>query len=139
MSEGGENLKIKQSVNKQYILELLEKSNSVEQHVYYQKGESPEKIQQYYLGGKGQEIMGGATMTAPSTKPTIQPVKSGLSFPEKKRPNVLRTIYMPNFEVDQARDQIDILRKEIDEEQKFYQQVMKEMQDEKGVFEEHQR
>jgi len=30
MSEGGENLKVKQSVNKQYILELLEKSNSVE-------------------------------------------------------------------------------------------------------------
>ena len=73
---------------------------------------------------------------APVTKPRIEQIKSGLSFPEKKRPNVLRTIYMPNFEVDQAREQIEILRKEIDEEQAFYQQVMKEMQDDKGVFEE---
>ena len=76
---------------------------------------------------------------APVTKPRIEQIKSGLSFPEKKRPNVLRTIYMPNFEVDQAREQIEILRKEIDEEQAFYQQVMKEMQDDKGVFEEQQR
>ena len=53
---------------------------------------------------------------APVTKPKIEHVKSGLSFPEKKRPNVLRTIYMPNYEVDQARDSIEILRNEIDEE-----------------------
>ena len=46
---------------------------------------------------------------------------------------------MPNFEVDEAREQIDIMRKEIDDEQNFYQQVMKEMQDDKGVFEEHLR
>jgi len=45
MKDGGEGLKVKQNVNKQKILELLENSNSVEQHVYYQKGENPEKIQ----------------------------------------------------------------------------------------------
>jgi hypothetical protein len=50
------------------------------------------------------------------TKPIIKQVKSSLSFPEKKRPNILRTIYMPNYEVDNARDQIEILRNEIDEE-----------------------
>jgi hypothetical protein len=83
--------------------------------------------------------MGGAQTTAPVTKPRIENVKSSLSFPEKKRPNVLRTIYMPNYEVDQAREQIEIMRQEIEEERKFYLQVMKEMQDEKGVFEEHQR
>lgn len=41
---------------------------------------------------------------APEIKPKLEQIKSGLSFPEKKRPNVLRTIYMPNFEVDEARD-----------------------------------
>lgn len=46
---------------------------------------------------------------------------------------------MPNYEVDTARDQIEALRNEIEEEKQFYHQVMKEMQDEKGVFEEHQR
>jgi len=35
MKDGGEALKVKQNVNKQKILELLESSNSVEQHVYY--------------------------------------------------------------------------------------------------------
>lgn len=53
MKDGGDNLRLKANMNKQQILELLESSNSVEQHVYYQKGETPEKIQQYYLGTKG--------------------------------------------------------------------------------------
>jgi hypothetical protein len=53
---------------------------------------------------------------APSSKPVIEPVKSTLSFPEKKRPNVLRTIYMPNYEVDAARENIDIIRKELEDE-----------------------
>jgi hypothetical protein len=44
MKDGGDLLRAKQQANKQVILGLLESSNSVEQHVYYQKGESPEKI-----------------------------------------------------------------------------------------------
>ena len=45
MTGGGDDLKLQQEINKQTILNLLEKSNSVEQHIYYQKDESPEKIQ----------------------------------------------------------------------------------------------
>jgi hypothetical protein len=48
--------------------------------------------------------MGGSKTMASATKPRIEHVKSGLSFPEKKRPNILRTIYMPNYEVDGARE-----------------------------------
>lgn len=79
MKDGGDRLRVKQQSNKQRILALLESSNSVEQHVYYQKGESPEKIQQYYLGTKGQ-ITGGTKTMAPITKPIIEEVKSSLSF-----------------------------------------------------------
>lgn len=32
---------------------------------------------------------------------------------------------MPNFEVDQGRDQVEILRKEIEDEGKFYEGLMK--------------
>ena len=46
---------------------------------------------------------------------------------------------MPNYEVDEAREQIEILRKEIDEQREFYESIMKGMQDDKGVFEEYQR
>ena len=73
---------------------------------------------------------------APSSKPRIENIRSTLTFKEKKQPNVLRTIYMPNFEVDGARDQIEELRKEITEERVFYENVMKNMQDDKATFEE---
>ena len=43
---------------------------------------------------------------------------------------------MPNHEVDKARDEIDVLRKEIEEERGFYQNIMKNLQDEKAGFEE---
>ena len=76
---------------------------------------------------------------APITKPIIEDIKSTLSFKPMKKPNVLRTIYMPNYEVDAARDQIEILKKEIEEERLYYEGVMKDMQDEKSTFEEQQR
>lgn len=40
-------LKIKGKENRLVILELLEANNSVEQHVFYQKDEAPERIQSY--------------------------------------------------------------------------------------------
>ena len=59
MTAGGDDLKVRQEANKQRIMDLLEQSNSVEQHIYYQKDVEPEKISQYYLGNKGQGIIGG--------------------------------------------------------------------------------
>ena len=43
---------------------------------------------------------------------------------------------MPNYEVDNAKDEIEILRKEIAEERTYYDDIMKKMQDDKGKFEE---
>lgn len=70
--------------------------------MYYAKGESPEKIQQYYLGTKNQDIVGGNLATGPLTAPKIVQPKSNLSFQPKRKPNILRTIYMPNYEVDEG-------------------------------------
>lgn len=132
-------MKVKQNVNKQKILQLLESSNSVEQHVYYQKGENPEKIQQYYLGPKGQGIVGGKSTLALLNQPRVEEVRSKYSFSEKKTPNILRTIYMPNYEVDGAKEQIEAIRKEIAEEKQYYLDVMKSLQDEKIQYEDEQR
>lgn len=66
-------------------------------------------------------------------------MRSSYAVKPDKKPNVLRTIYMPNYEVDTARDEIDILRKEIEEERLFYEGIMKKLQDEKARFEEDQR
>lgn len=82
-------------------------------------------------------IIGGKLTTAPLSKPRIEEVKSTItSFSSEKKPNILRTIYMPNYEVDQGRDQVEILRKEIEEEGKFYEGLMKGFQEEKAKFEE---
>lgn len=60
--------------------------------------------------------MGGKETLAKTVPPNYQDVKSTLSFKETKKPNVLRTIYMPNYEVDKARDEIEVLRGEIAQE-----------------------
>lgn len=139
MTIGGDALKQKKNQNKNKILQLLESSNSVEQHVYYQKGESPEKIQQYYMGVKGQGITGGKVTMAPELQPNLGEMKSSYKVMPDKKPNVLRTIYMPNYEVDNARDEIEVLRKEIGEERVFYEGIMKKLQEDKALFEEEQR
>jgi hypothetical protein len=43
---------------------------------------------------------------------------------------------MPNYEVDGARDEIEALKKEISEERFFYENIMKNLQDEKASSEE---
>ena len=48
------------------------------------------------------------------------------------KPNILRTIYMPNYEVDQGSDQIKALRKEIEDEREYYDNLMRAMHDEKS-------
>lgn len=45
-------------------------------------------------------VIGGKNTTAPLSKPRIEEVKSTLDFSSAKKPNILRTIYMPNYEVD---------------------------------------
>ena len=46
---------------------------------------------------------------------------------------------MPNYEVDSARDEIEALKNEISEERSFYENIMKNLQDDKATFEEQQR
>lgn len=46
---------------------------------------------------------------------------------------------MPNFEVDCAKEEIEVLRNEIAQERTYYDDVVKKMQDEKARFEEEQR
>ena len=83
--------------------------------------------------------MGGKETLAKTVSPNYEDVKSTLSFKQQKKPNVLRTIYMPNYEVDKAREEIDIIKEEIAKEQEFYKNIMKGLQDEKIQWEESQR
>jgi hypothetical protein len=84
-------------------------------------------------------IQGGKHTLAPNFKPKIDELKSRYAYKPDNKPNVLRTIYMPNFEVDSAKDEIEVLRKEIAGERKYYDDIIKKMQDDKARFEEDQR
>jgi hypothetical protein len=43
---------------------------------------------------------------------------------------------MPNFEVDQGREQVQKLRDEIDSDKVYYEDILKCLQEEKAQFEE---
>lgn len=76
---------------------------------------------------------------APLLQPKIDPVKSKYSMKPDNKPNVLRTIYLPNFEVDSAKDEIESMHREIAAERAYYDDVIKKMQEEKMKFEDEQR
>ena len=97
-------LKIKGKENRQLIIELLEKNNAVEQHVYYQKDLPPEKIQSF----SKQSLMKPSTRVtvgAGSTiRKTIEDHKQNPSINyDMQTPNILRTIYLPNDQSQQLR------------------------------------
>ena len=47
MKQNCDFLRLKASANKTEVLDMLNGSNSVEQHVYFQKEQAPERIQSY--------------------------------------------------------------------------------------------
>jgi hypothetical protein len=65
-----------------------------------------------------------------------EPVLAVAYIVSPKKPNILRTIYMPNFEVDQGREQVQKLRDEIDSDKVYYEDILKCLQEEKAQFEE---
>ena len=64
-------LKIKGKENRQLIIELLEKNNAVEQHVYYQKDQQPEKIQSFAKQSLTKPSTRGGINTGSSLRKTI--------------------------------------------------------------------
>lgn len=41
------------------------------------------------------------------SRPAIEPIQSQYKYVSPKKPNILRTIYMPNYEVDLGKEQIE--------------------------------
>lgn len=66
-------------------------------------------------------------------------MRSQYAFKPDQKPNILRTIYLPNYEVDSAKEEIEVLKNEIAVERKYYEDVLKRLQDDKIAFEEEQR
>ncbi|CDW87267.1 UNKNOWN [Stylonychia lemnae] len=145
MKQAADQLRIKGKENRQLIMELLDSNNSVEQHIYYQNNGAPEKIQSYskkLLSTKGGAPM--QTMTASqmnqNLRQTIEEHKKNptISY-DYKSPNILRTIYLPNDQAIQIRNEVEVLHQQIQEQRVHYEKVLQTLRDEKSKYEEDQR
>lgn len=95
MKEDSDLMKIKGKENRQLILQLLEATNSVEQHVFYQKDAAPETIQSYSKKTLGKVLGPGGN--SKTIKDQIESHKKNPAIHyDYKQPNVLKTIYLPN-------------------------------------------
>lgn len=121
--------RVKQRVNKREILDMLAKSNSVEQHIYYSDKQEPEKISHFAPQSMAnlaeQENMsdiwrGGATgvksavdteggSEAAMPRVTIASARSS----QASQPNILRTVYLPNEQVGNLKTSNEQLNREI--------------------------
>ena len=147
--------RVKQRVNKRDILDMLAKSNSVEQHIYYSDKQEPEKISHFAPQSMAnlaeQENMsdiwrGGATgvksavdteggSEAAMPRVTIASARSS----QASQPNILRTVYLPNEQVGNLKTSNEQLNREIQAQRADHERVLMQLRDQKAQFEEQQR
>lgn len=56
-----------------------------------------------------------------------------------KSPNILRTIYLPNDQAVEIRNEVERLHQQIQEQRVNYERVLQQLRDEKSAYEEQQR
>ena len=113
-------LRVRGKENRQLVAQLLDKSNAVEQHIFYQKDGAPEKIQSFAKKAQG-----------PDAKQTISA--------EPRPPNVLRTIHLPNDQAFQVKSEVEALHQQVTEQRLAYERALDQLRAEKGDYEEAQR
>ena len=139
--------RVKQRTNKREILDMLAKNNSVEQHIYYNDRQEPEKISHFAPMSMAllaeQEGMSGILRSARSVEmggagmPRVTVASSRGS--ETSNPNVLRTVYLPNEQVGHLKSENDTLNRQIQQQRAEHERVLMQLRDQKAQFEETQR
>jgi hypothetical protein len=125
-------------------LDKLASTNSVEQHVYYNHQQAPERIQSY--AKKTGNFQAAQERNTELWK--VKQIEEGKGVPRqaalqaqiaKSFPNILRTVHLPNEKVGQIRTEIDKLNFTIQEQRQQQELVIHRLREEKGAFEETQR
>lgn len=112
MKEDSDLMKIKGKENRQMILQLLESTNSVEQHVFYHENNVPEKIQSYSKKTLGKPL--GTTGGYSTIQKSIEDHKKNPAIHyDYKQPNVLRTVYLPNDQLGKIKQEVEQLHFQI--------------------------
>lgn len=123
-------------------MDILAKSNSVEQHIYYNDGQEPEKISHFApMSMQVQAEKEGMESFLNDKRVDAQGKKVPLSnrSSQTTQPNILRTVYLPNEQVGQIKTDNDKLNSQIAQERVEHERVLMQLRDQKGQFEEDQR
>ena len=140
MKRESDSLRVKQRGNKKQILDMLAASNSVEQHVYYNDSQTPEKIQSYANPTMGwtaeQESLQELWKTKSVEMGGVPRISIANTTAGSSNPNILRTVYLPNDKVGQLRSENDKLEATIQEQRAQFERVVLQLRDEKAAFEE---
>ena len=137
LKEENSNLVISQYENRKTIKDLLAFNNSVEQHVHFSEGSSPERLLSYaktHLGKnihqRDKENIKGK-INGPNDAPRMNT--------DFKTPNILRTVYLENEDIVDLRRELDLIQKEINEEKSVFEQEVIKVRNEKSQIDEYAR
>jgi len=118
-------------------VDLLALNNSVEQHVHFSEGSSPERLLSYSKTHLGQNASQrdkenfGGKINGQNDAP-----KKDLKF---RTPNILRTVYLENSDIVDLRKELEGLQKEVVEDRYIYDQQIHQARNEKAQLDEYSR
>lgn len=137
IKEENDQLVIKENENRKVIKDLLALNNSVEQHVHFSEGASPERLLSYSKTHLGKNISQrnkenfAGKINRPSDTPKVD---------HKFRcPNILRTVHLENSDIMELRRELDELQQEIMEEKYMFDQKVHRARNDKSELDEYAR
>ncbi|CAI2370858.1 unnamed protein product [Moneuplotes crassus] len=123
--------------NRRTIKDLLALNNSVEQHVHFSEGSSPERLLSYSKSALGNNIHQRNKENIPgSINLANQTPKTN---PNYKTPNIIRTVYLENSDLAALRKELEELQTEIHEEKDMYECQLHAARNEKAEYDEYAR
>mmetsp|Transcript_31982 Transcript_31982/g.28343 ORF Transcript_31982/g.28343 Transcript_31982/m.28343 type:complete len:246 (-) Transcript_31982:433-1170(-) len=132
-----EDLLEEESENRKTIKDLLALNNSVEQHVHFSEGASPERLLSYAKNSLGKNVhqrekenMSGNIKISSET-PKVDYMH--------RTPNILRTVYLENSDLAELRKELEELQTEILTDHQFYEDKVHEARNDKAKRDEYYR
>lgn len=137
LKEENDKLRLKQYENRNTIKDLLALNNSVEQHVHFSEGSSPERLQSYAKTHLGKNI---SQRDKENIKGKINSQSDAPKVDYKFRtPNILRTVYLENADIVDLRKELDEIQREIVIDKQVFDGQVIAARNEKAQFDEYAR
>ncbi len=130
-------LALKERENRKTIMDLLALNNSVEQHVKFSEGASPERFQTFATTHNGSTIPHRDTC-AFKDKAFAKKFNPGINH-QTKTPNILRTIYLENDEIAGLKAELNSVMTEIEQDRVAFEGKLHECRMRKSKLDEFAR